>query len=95
MGTPPIMMVPSSTMFGMTPYAPVNVYTEPPTAVVLPVTPNSIPNAEEELKQVSYRNNNSQFCVLRTTNIYKYHSFFVLQNSFTLYLLFADFRNVS
>ena len=52
MSTPPIMMVPSSTMFGMTQYAPVNVYTAPPTAAVPPVVPSSMPNAEVELKQV-------------------------------------------
>ncbi|CAD1471623.1 unnamed protein product, partial [Heterotrigona itama] len=50
----PIMMVPSSTIFGqcMTQYAPVNVYTAPPTASVPPV-PSSMPNAEVELKQIS------------------------------------------
>lgn len=51
MSAPPIMMVPSSTMFGMTQYAPVNVYTAP-TAAVPPVVPSSMPNAEVELKQV-------------------------------------------
>ncbi|XP_029051539.1 toll-interacting protein B-like [Osmia bicornis bicornis] len=51
---PPIMMVPSSTMFGMTQYAPVNVYTAPPTAAAAsPVVPSSMPNAEVELKQIS------------------------------------------
>ncbi|KAK1123416.1 hypothetical protein K0M31_008124 [Melipona bicolor] len=53
MSAPPIMMVPSSTMFGMTQYAPVNVYTAPPTAAVPPVVPSSMPNAEVELKQIS------------------------------------------
>ena len=48
------MMVPSSTMFGMTPYAPVNVYTAPPAAPI-PV-PSSMPDAEVELKQVPYEN---------------------------------------
>ncbi|XP_017761651.1 PREDICTED: LOW QUALITY PROTEIN: toll-interacting protein-like [Eufriesea mexicana] len=50
---PPIMMVPSSTMFGMSQYAPVSVYTAPPTAAVPPVVPSSMPNAEVELKQIS------------------------------------------
>ncbi|XP_017791182.1 PREDICTED: toll-interacting protein-like isoform X1 [Habropoda laboriosa] len=53
MSAPPVMMVPSSTMFGMTQYAPVNVYTAPPTAVVPPVVPSTLPNAEVELKQIS------------------------------------------
>ncbi|XP_015599350.1 toll-interacting protein A [Cephus cinctus] len=49
----PIMMVPSSTMFGMTPYAPVNVYTAPPQVVPAPpVISSSLPNAEIELKQI-------------------------------------------
>lgn len=52
MSAPPIMMVPSSTMFGMTRYAPVNVYTTPTTATASPVIPSSMPNAEVELKQV-------------------------------------------
>lgn len=52
MSAPPIMMVPSSTMFGMTRYAPVNVYTAPATATVSSVIPSSMPNAEVELKQV-------------------------------------------
>ncbi|XP_043268568.1 toll-interacting protein B-like [Venturia canescens] len=51
----PVMMVPSATMFGMPPYAPVNVYTAPPVAAVPPVTviPSSLPNAEVELKQIA------------------------------------------
>ncbi|XP_003695359.1 toll-interacting protein A [Apis florea] len=53
MSAPPIMMVPSSTMFGMTRYAPVNVYTAPTTATVSSVIPSSMPNAEVELKQIS------------------------------------------
>lgn len=52
MSAPPIMMVPSSTMFGMTRYAPVNVYTAPTTATVSSVIPSSMPNAEVELKNV-------------------------------------------
>lgn len=54
----PVMMVPSATMFGMPPYAPVNVYTAPPVAAVPPVTvlPSSLPNAEVELKQVNIPN---------------------------------------
>lgn len=54
MSAPPIMMVPSSTVFGMTPYGmgPLNVYTAPPTAAVPPVVSSSMPNAEVELKQV-------------------------------------------
>ncbi|XP_003403029.1 toll-interacting protein [Bombus terrestris] len=50
---PPIMMVPSSTMLGMTQYAPVNVYTAPPTAAVPPIIPSSMPDAEVVLKQIS------------------------------------------
>ncbi|XP_068986037.1 toll-interacting protein-like [Bombus flavifrons] len=50
---PPIMMVPSSTMLGMTQYAPVNVYTAPPTAAVPPIIPSSMPDAEVILKQIS------------------------------------------
>lgn len=53
MSAPPIMMVPSSTMFGMTQYAPVNVYTTPPATAQPPVVPSSMPNAEIELKQIS------------------------------------------
>ncbi|KAK2583275.1 hypothetical protein KPH14_009283 [Odynerus spinipes] len=55
MAGPPVMMVPSATMFGMTSYAPVNVYTTPqPVAAVTapPVVPSSLPNAEVELKQL-------------------------------------------
>lgn len=52
MGAPPIMMVPSSTMLGMTQYAPVNVYTAPSTAAVPPIIPSSMPDAEVILKQV-------------------------------------------
>lgn len=52
MGSSSIMMVPSSTMFGM-PYAPVNVYTTPPAAVAPTVIPSSLPNAEVELKQIA------------------------------------------
>ncbi|XP_054016534.1 toll-interacting protein A-like isoform X1 [Hylaeus anthracinus] len=52
MSAPPVMMVPSSTMFGAAPYAPVNVYTAPPAAAVPPI-PSSMPNAEVELKQIS------------------------------------------
>ncbi|XP_071874058.1 toll-interacting protein [Bombus fervidus] len=53
MSAPPIMMVPSSTMLGMTQYAPVNVYTAPPTAAVPPIIPSSMPDAEVVLKQIS------------------------------------------
>lgn len=53
MSAPPIMMVPSSTMLGMTQYAPVNVYTAPPTAAVPPIIPSSMPDAEVILKQIS------------------------------------------
>lgn len=49
MSTAPVMMVPSATMFGMTPFAPVNVYTQPPPSVI----PSSMPQAEEELKQIA------------------------------------------
>lgn len=52
MGTQPIMMVPSANMFGMTNYAPVNVYSLPPPAVPA-VAPSSLPNAEMELKQIA------------------------------------------
>ncbi|XP_026824892.1 toll-interacting protein B [Ooceraea biroi] len=53
MGTSSIMMVPSGTMFGHVPYAPVNVYTAPPTAAAPTVAPSSLPNAELELKQIA------------------------------------------
>lgn len=53
MAVPPIMMVPSSTMFGMTQYAPVNVYTAPPPAPMPQAIPSSLPNAELELKQIA------------------------------------------
>lgn len=53
MGASPIMMVPSSTVFGMTQYAPVNVYTAPPAAAMPPVAPSSMQNAEVELKQIA------------------------------------------
>lgn len=55
-GSTPVIMVPSATMFGMPPYAPVNVYTRPPpVAAVPPVTviPSSLPLAEEELKLIA------------------------------------------
>jgi len=51
MGSSSIMMVPSTTMFGM-PYAPVNVYTAPPAIPTPAAIPSSLPNAEVELKQV-------------------------------------------
>ncbi|KYN06654.1 PREDICTED: toll-interacting protein-like [Cyphomyrmex costatus] len=47
-----LMMIPSATMFGM-PYAPVNVYTAPPSVVTPTVVPSSLPNAEVELKQIA------------------------------------------
>lgn len=51
---PPVMMVPSATMFGMRPYAPLKVYTAPPAVSTVPaVAPSSMPNAEVELKQIS------------------------------------------
>ncbi|KAJ8683453.1 hypothetical protein QAD02_019245 [Eretmocerus hayati] len=50
-GPPPVMMIPSTNMVGnLTPFAPVSVYTTP---AVPPVPPSSLPNAEEELKQIS------------------------------------------
>lgn len=50
---PPVMMVPSTNMAGsMTPYAPVNVYTVPPANAAPAVPASSLPNAEDELKQV-------------------------------------------
>lgn len=52
MGSSSIMMVPSATMFGSMPYAPVNVYAAPPPVVTPTVAPSSLPNAEVELKQV-------------------------------------------
>lgn len=51
MGSSSIMMVPSTTMFGM-PYSPVNIYTTPPAVVAPTAVPSSLPNAEVELKQV-------------------------------------------
>ncbi|XP_031830034.1 toll-interacting protein isoform X2 [Nomia melanderi] len=58
MSVPPVMMVPSSTMFGIgRQHAPVNVYAAPSTAAIPPppppVMPSSTPNAEVELKQIS------------------------------------------
>ncbi|XP_076631109.1 toll-interacting protein A isoform X1 [Colletes latitarsis] len=53
MNAPSVMRVPSSTIFGVSQYAPVNVYTTPPAAAALPVVPSSMPNAEIELKQIS------------------------------------------
>ncbi|XP_057336212.1 toll-interacting protein-like [Microplitis mediator] len=53
---PPVVMVPSATsnlMFGMPGYAPVNVYTAPPVAPVAAPIPSSLPQAEEELKQIA------------------------------------------
>ncbi|XP_058802850.1 toll-interacting protein-like [Phymastichus coffea] len=53
---PPVMMVPSTNMAGnFAPFAPVNVYTAPPIANPAPpaVPASSLPNAEEELKQIS------------------------------------------
>lgn len=54
MGSSSIMMVPSTTMFGMPYAAPVNVYTAPsyPAIATPAVVPSSLPNAEVELKQV-------------------------------------------
>lgn len=52
MGSSSIMMVPSTTMFGM-PYAPVNVYTAPPAIATPSAIPSSLPNAEVELKQIA------------------------------------------
>ncbi|XP_012286622.1 toll-interacting protein [Orussus abietinus] len=49
----PIMMVPSATMFGRVPYAPVNVYAAPPGAAVPTVNPSSLPHAEAELKLIA------------------------------------------
>lgn len=53
---PPVMMVPSGAMFGMTSYAPVNVYTSPqPVSAIMapPVIPSSLPNAGVELTQLA------------------------------------------
>lgn len=55
MMAPPFMVVPSPTVFGRgVPYAPVNVYTAPPTAApgTQPPPASTLPQAEEELKQV-------------------------------------------
>ncbi|XP_051169123.1 toll-interacting protein-like [Leptopilina boulardi] len=54
MMAPPFMVVPSPTVFGRgVPYAPVNVYTAPPTAGTQPVPASTLPQAEEELKQIA------------------------------------------
>ncbi|XP_012527487.1 toll-interacting protein isoform X1 [Monomorium pharaonis] len=53
MGSSSIMMVPSGTMFGRVPYAPVNVYTAPQPIATPTVAPSSLPNAEAELKQIA------------------------------------------
>ncbi|XP_066586364.1 toll-interacting protein A-like [Prorops nasuta] len=54
MATAPIAMVPSATMFNMVPYAPVNVYTAPPTQFSAPpANQNPNVNPEVELTQIS------------------------------------------
>ncbi|XP_012250529.2 toll-interacting protein-like [Athalia rosae] len=50
----PVMMVPSTNMYGIPQYAPVNIYTAPPVVNAVPVAePCLRPNAEVELKQIA------------------------------------------
>ncbi|XP_011504833.1 PREDICTED: toll-interacting protein-like isoform X2 [Ceratosolen solmsi marchali] len=52
----PVMMIPSTNVTkSTTPFAPVNVYTEPPVNPTPPVLASLLPNAEIELKQVCFR----------------------------------------
>ncbi|XP_033216500.1 toll-interacting protein-like [Belonocnema kinseyi] len=53
MVAPPFMVVPSPTVFGGVPYAPVNVYSAPPTDGTNAVPASTLPHAEEELKQIA------------------------------------------
>lgn len=53
---PPVMMIPA-TNARMTPFNPVSSYTPPQVAVPMPtVLPSTLPQAEEDLKQVRIKN---------------------------------------